>query len=697
MAPEDPIAAAVTGRARRAGRRLKCLVCVASLLVLGFILYISMQMYAQAKEQVESHFNRQQLSLAQEAASRMEGFLGSVLSSLRFAGDLLEGARGAEGADAVLAALHAKLEGQAEGLEYRPGGQPPAPGLRAPERGARPPCPEPRRGCLLPILEGGRLRAIRAQVAVGRGGLLAARLPLERLTRAFVRPLRSGSRGYAWLLDDAGHILVEPRAPSLEGESVWELLSGERGGQFRALLARHMLRGESTTGAHRYIHRPGSTEGRYLTALAPLAVGSTRWTLAVTAPGSEVGRQMERSFRGALLLTCLGFIVVIGGALLILERDRRRIRAEEQLLWSSRMVESKRRLQSLFDGIPDGLAIVDRRFRILALNRAMARMMGGTPERLVGRLWGKGNAPGDKGPTPREPVAHALATGQGECVERRARLGDGRQVDLEVYTYPVRDEGGGTAQVIVYVKDVSERRALERQLVEGERLALLGKMGAQVAHEVRNPLSAINLNVELLEDELRGYRGVDTTEAWGHLRPIRAEVEQLSRVVDDYIRFARLPTPERVPTQLNALAEEVLQLVEEEAARQGVGLVQELEPRLPECEVDALQFRQALLNLIRNAFEAMPAGGRLTVRTRLAGDRVSVEVEDTGRGIPPDVQEQLFTPFFTTKPQGTGLGLFYTLQIVREHGGAIHFASQEGQGTTFHIQLPLLVREVAGS
>ncbi len=244
-------------------------------------------------------------------------------------------------------------------------------------------------------------------------------------------------------------------------------------------------------------------------------------------------------------------------------------------------------------------------------------------------------------------------------------------------------------------KALKEREAQlqqkQQELIRAERLAAVGRISAQVAHEIRNPLSSIGLNVEMLEDQLTESRFEsveDAKEARDLLASVIREVDRLTEITEDYLRLARLPTPSKRPEDLKKILEEVLSFAREELERAGVKIVAELpESGLP-VSADEGQLRQVFLNLIRNAREAMANGGTLKVRATSTGALLDVRVSDTGSGIPPEVREKLFEPFFTTKPGGTGLGLSLSRQIVEAHGGRIDVDSAPTGGTTFVLEFP---------
>jgi signal transduction histidine kinase len=232
----------------------------------------------------------------------------------------------------------------------------------------------------------------------------------------------------------------------------------------------------------------------------------------------------------------------------------------------------------------------------------------------------------------------------------------------------------------------------EQRLIRSERLAAIGRMAAHIAHEVRNPLSSIGLNAELLEEELQ-----QKPDGAKLCRAIQHEVDRLNALTQEYLRFARLPQPKLERQDLRPILVSLLDFMREDARSRGVAVVAELADPLPPLPVDEGQLRQALLNLCRNALEAMSGGGTLTVRAAVAGDRLEIAVRDTGSGIAPEHLARVFEPFFSTKEHGTGLGLALTQHIVAAHGGTIAIDSTPGHGTEFRVRLPLAGPAAAGA
>jgi len=231
---------------------------------------------------------------------------------------------------------------------------------------------------------------------------------------------------------------------------------------------------------------------------------------------------------------------------------------------------------------------------------------------------------------------------------------------------------------------------IEEQLRRADRLSALGELSAGLAHEIRNPLGSIRGTAEILRD------GVAPDDPKREFTAILVrEVERLNRVVQDFLDFARPAPPDHARIDLNAALNEVLTLTARQAERSNI-VVDFSAGDLPEVAADVEQLKQVFLNLILNAIQAMPSGGRLAISSRSGPGGVELRFRDTGLGIVEEDLERVFSPFFTTRRDGTGLGLAITSRIVRSHGGSIEVSSEPGQGSEFRIQLPAGEKEGEG-
>lgn len=266
------------------------------------------------------------------------------------------------------------------------------------------------------------------------------------------------------------------------------------------------------------------------------------------------------------------------------------------------------------------------------------------------------------------------------------RLGE-RVVDVGLV--PIRDRAGASQpDVLVLAEDVTSREETAERLLQTERFAAIGRLAAQITHEIRNPLSSVGLNIELLGDDLAFLPPDRKKEAQAILEAVGKEVDRLTQITEGYLRFARLPAPKKVAGDVGDLLADLVAFTEGDAAKAGVMLELNVEPGLPAVPFDPARLRQALLNLLRNGVEAAGRGGTVRVGAKATARGLRVTVEDTGPGIPEEVKARLFEAFFTTKPSGTGLGLLLAKEIILEHKGELSVETSPLGGAAFHVDLP---------
>jgi signal transduction histidine kinase len=235
----------------------------------------------------------------------------------------------------------------------------------------------------------------------------------------------------------------------------------------------------------------------------------------------------------------------------------------------------------------------------------------------------------------------------------------------------------------------------QEQLIQTEKLTSLGQMAASIAHEVNNPLAGVLIYTQLLTKKIAGDN-ISKEIALDYLSKMDSELTRSTKLIRNLLDFARQSPPTLREIELNDVVDRALDLTTHSAELQHVEVIRELAPSLPMLMADFDQLQQVCTNLILNAIQAMPEGGRLTLHTSANSSQVMIEVQDTGCGISPENMRKLFTPFFTTKGKGVGLGLAVAHGIIQRHQGRIEVQSKEGEGTTFTIYLPLHPEEEGG-
>ena len=254
--------------------------------------------------------------------------------------------------------------------------------------------------------------------------------------------------------------------------------------------------------------------------------------------------------------------------------------------------------------------------------------------------------------------------------------------------------GAAVTSILAVLFVYRQRKRLEEELIRSERFAAMGKMSSLFAHEVKSPLGSLSLNVELLEEELVPLVNGSRKETQTLLRAIMKEVERMTHITDAYLRFGHLPKQMRVPCSVEEILDHLLLVTREEAARRGVRVEKKVAENLPFLFLDKEQIHQALLNLVRNSFDAMAGGGTLTFQAKKEGEMIVLVISDTGVGMTEEERAHIFEPFFSTKAEGTGLGLTAVMQIIQEHGGEISCESAVGKGSTFLMRLPIQRKKV---
>jgi len=349
----------------------------------------------------------------------------------------------------------------------------------------------------------------------------------------------------------------------------------------------------------------------------------------------------------------------------------------------------RRQLEELVNGIADGVVLVDLGLKVVTTNRAFAERLppGTTPGRGASHaeLARAAGFSAEDGAT--SLAQRALASVRLEKAIVRVGRPDGERVE-EIYAQPLRGASGEVVAAIEVWRDITDRLALEAGLEQSERLAGIGILASSVAHEVGNPLAAMAAAVEGLLRRLDRPEGADPAELREYLGIVHRQVFRCREVTERLLGFARVPAQKLGVVDAAASAREVLALVARQAQAQGV----EVRARLDGpawAWADDLLLQQAFLNLVLNGLQAMPHGGTLTVEARTGAGEASVEVADTGPGIPESVRRHLFEPFRRGRPDGmgTGLGLFLSQALVRQCEGTLTVTSEPGRGAAFTVRL----------
>lgn len=350
--------------------------------------------------------------------------------------------------------------------------------------------------------------------------------------------------------------------------------------------------------------------------------------------------------------------------------------------------EVKGLARNILESIPTGVLTINRNGQITAVNPAAVATLKRSAEELLGRSYAQMFPEGDMIRVVLDGALHSDRHVDHHDMPYRA----GNQTrTIRLATADLTGDEGRPVGVIVLLKDVTELLDLERRVRVADKLAGLHTLSAGVAHELRNPLSAIDLNLHLLEQEMRGGdRASSTLDKY--LQVLNAETRRLSAILDNFMKFARPGSLRLHPVDTQKVLSHIMSLLQYEAQDRHIQLITKTPDTLPALMGDETEISQVLVNVIVNAFQAMPNGGvcHVIVRGVTADEKEWVEltVQDNGIGIRNEELSRLFEPFFTTKAAGSGLGLAIAYRIVQDHGGTIQVSSAPGSGTAVVIKLP---------
>jgi two-component system NtrC family sensor kinase len=550
-------------------------------------------------------------------------------------------------------------------------------------------------------------------------GYLYLLLDKEYFVTRMLRDIRSGKTGYAWAIDNEGIFIYHP-VPEFIGKSAFEV-RGQREAkisfdQINRIQKEKMLRGEQGTSF--YVsgwHRGERGSIQKLIAYAPVRIPGTshsiNWAVAVVAPTTEIDAVIHTPYLWQFIMQ--GFIIfaiILGGLTIIgFEMQYNKTLKTEVEDKTKDLQRSEARYKKLVEGAQDIIFSVDREGRFLSLNQYGANFLSGKlfdPEsqdilqtrhyddldqEFIGKELTDFFTP--DGSFHPQLFGETWYTGKPRTMEHSLKIG-GNEVWLNTQLIAIKDDEGQVQGVLGISRDITEKKKIEKQMINTEKLASLGLLAAGVAHEINNPLGVILGYCDYMLDKIP-----KEDKTYKFLEKIERQGNHCKKVVENLLSFSRYTEHSDTISDINLNLETVFAVVENNLMIKKVHLKKELEPNLPRIKADPVQLQQVFLNLLNNAVAAMPKGGILTVTSRwdIFNDKVEVVIADTGTGIRKEHREKIYDPFFTTKKvgEGTGLGLTVTYGIIDHYQGSIHLETKTEEedlinhGTSFTVTLPV--------
>ncbi len=352
-----------------------------------------------------------------------------------------------------------------------------------------------------------------------------------------------------------------------------------------------------------------------------------------------------------------------------------------------RLAREKGLLETILQSIREGLVVVDGEGRVAYANGAVARLLGGNEQLMLGRKLGNAIPGVDwEGLMGLDPSAWT------QMVNREIEVNYPEHRFLEFYVVPLgimKEAEANTEGALILLRDVTGERARQESTVESKRLEAITLLAAGVAHEIGNPLNSLHIHLQLMQRELDTVADDEVRTSLGELVSVAsAEIERLDQIIHSFLRALRPSEPQRETVRVDRLIDDTLRGMKREIEDRGVWVERDFPDSIPELALDRGQMHQAFYNLIRNAIQAMTTGGLLSIRIQVTEKILAIAFRDAGSGIQPEDLGSVFEPFHTTKSEGSGLGLMIVQRILRDHGGLIEIETRPGQGTTVTLLLP---------
>lgn len=361
----------------------------------------------------------------------------------------------------------------------------------------------------------------------------------------------------------------------------------------------------------------------------------------------------------------------------LLERADR-LGPEELQTYLVRLAREKGFLETVFNTLQEGVVVLDEKGRMEYWNRSACRLLSipedGPPHTPLGRYL--------RGLSWEELVK------SGEISTRKIEIDYPEYRVLRFYLLPVEEATSGRLHVVIF-HDVTREESAVRKTMETERLQALTLLAAGVAHELGNPLNSLNIHLQLMQRDLRGMPSETAERLRDSIQVAQKEIGRLDAIVTQFLKAVRPTRPQLQPADIHAVLRETMELMRHELKDRDIIVEEELAANLPTVLADAEQIKQVFYNLIKNAAQSMTKHGILRIHTEKTSDWLIISFADNGSGISVEDLPRVFEPYFTTKENGSGLGLIIVQRIVREHGGELELESNRGRGTTMRIKLPL--------
>ncbi len=516
-------------------------------------------------------------------------------------------------------------------------------------------------------------------------GAIVTSIDIQDLAREFLGPIKSGSRGYAWMMDSSGNLLYHPTQSQMVGRNLYKTDT--------SCFECH----KSFDVEKKIIEGKGDYSGKYVAptgedkvlAFSTASVGDSKWIVAVSAPYSEVTMAIQSSMKFHSWLIILIFVTASIASAMLIVLNRKRVKAEEIAkhekeleryaeelehkvdIRTKELSTEKEKLNTVVSAIGSGIILIDNDRRILWINQTMKEMVGTD---ITGMRCD------DFFEDCKIIASYKVDDMQTDVL---SDLFGKKDKYFQVTTAPVKDLEKGVQGFIRLVDDVTDIKRMEEQMMHSEKLALLGRLTTGIVHEIGNPLTSVFSFVQMLKEKEQDEFKTESLET------IDLFMNRIADILNQLSGFSKMPPLNLKSCKVNSLIADALSLIQYDKEVNEITIVRDLLPDIPRITTDENYFSQVIVNIILNAADAMPDGGTLTIRSSINDRNIVIAFEDTGVGIPKESLTRIFDPFYTTKEKGTGLGLAVSQNIIEKLNGSLSVESELNKGSRFVITLPV--------
>ncbi len=502
------------------------------------------------------------------------------------------------------------------------------------------------------------------------------------LANQFINKIQHAKRGNAWILTGNGALLYHPVQPDMVGRNIFTAdetcFKCHHSFEFEQKVLK-----ERDENSGKAISPLGDDR---VIAYSKVNIDTLSWSIFLSANFTDILHITDESMKlySYLTLSILSATVLVAITLFIYNRkiiQARELQIKEENMRryaedlerevekkTSAIVREREKLKTILNAIGGGIILIDKKGKILWANEKIKEIFN---MEVTGKhceeLWTDCDISSTYAKDNIETTIIAHSTDR----------------YFQMITAPIRNERGEIYRYIRLIQDITEIKKMEEQIVNSEKLASIGRLATGIAHEIGNPLTSIFSYVQILkeiEDDDFKKKGIET---------ILFHIKRISDILKQLSGFSKMPSGELQTCSVNDVIEISLNLVQYDKSARRVEIIRELAKDLPEITTDTNQLSQVFINLILNAIDAMPEGGKLYIRSYTEDGNIVVEFKDTGVGIPRENLFKIFDPFFTTKEKGTGLGLAVSYNIIKKMKGSITVDSELGKGSLFKVSLPL--------